>query len=398
MQEEKMKYKAGLLLFLLSAVVLVFNLANGTIQKPSEAVSEVKPLRTSTPAKIILNNEPKGTAADTSILVKSLKDVFTNREENAVFKKNSFEIEKKVFLTGERSVLAEDYIKVFSAVSKAGAAPVAIPLKAKKTIIKPNPLVLMVSVGEKESIESLGFDNGMEISFVGQIRQNDNKSPLGETAILIVADTAGGYTLNGRKFLPNALKTEIQNRFRSKPKDRKIIFAEVGSTANYGFLEEIAQIASDAAAAKVYFVTQNSSFKEKDISFSVSQAWFKDDDVDNESGPVLVFRGPDESRLTIDLSDELLEEDPSGEIKREYESLLKAKVKYKELRMLEIGGVPGLLKVDGDDSGWIGWQGFRKKNGKFQFVSISLSSPKNEFNHRRYELLNILHSIKFADS
>lgn len=389
--------------FLLGAIVLALCLTNCTVQKQVEAVSKTEPTAASTPAKVTLNNEPHGTTADTTPLLRRLKDVFKEREENGVFKKDSFEIEKKVFLTGEPSARAEHFIKVFSAISKAGGAPIEIPLKAKKTILKPNPLTLVVYVGEKKPSELLEIGNGMEISFVGQMRQKDNKFPLGETAILMAADKAGGYTLNGKKVLPNALITELQNRFRGKAKGNKTVFAEIGSDSNYGFMEEIARVAFDAGV-KVYFVTENSNFNGHDITFSLSQAWFKDDEVavgtdEDKFGSEIVFRGPDFSQLTIYIDNELKEINPSVEVKGSYEAMLKeiGKEYFKELKIAEIDGMPGVLsKVENDDYGRILWVGYRKKDGKFQYISISLSSPASEFRHRRYEFLNILNSIKFT--
>lgn len=70
---------------------------------------------------LTLNNEEMGKLSDMSALVKFLKDVYRQREDNGVFRENSNEIEKTVFIKVPLTGKADDLIKIARALAEAGA-------------------------------------------------------------------------------------------------------------------------------------------------------------------------------------------------------------------------------------------------------------------------------------
>ncbi len=112
------------------------------------------------PLNITFNNENYGTTADTSVLVKKLEEIFEDRGKTGVFKGESNEIEKTVYLQGDRSAPAEEIAKLFGAMNASGASPILIPVlisnpvQKEEIASKPNPLILRVyaSSGKAEMV------------------------------------------------------------------------------------------------------------------------------------------------------------------------------------------------------------------------------------------------------
>ena len=74
--------------------------------------------------RLTLNGEAMGSLSDTSRLITFLKDVFRQRTENGVFRENSHEIEKTVFIKMSLAASAGDLIKIGKALEEAGADPI----------------------------------------------------------------------------------------------------------------------------------------------------------------------------------------------------------------------------------------------------------------------------------
>lgn len=70
---------------------------------------------------LTLNNEEMGKLSDTSALVKFLKDIFRQRADNGVFRENTYDIEKTVFIKMPPTGKATDLIKIAKALDEAGA-------------------------------------------------------------------------------------------------------------------------------------------------------------------------------------------------------------------------------------------------------------------------------------
>lgn len=77
---------------------------------------------------ITLNNEPFGDVSDTEKLNNKLAEIFRERTNNGVFRENSNEIEKTIFIKSPKSVRYGDVVKVIDAAKAAGAAPIGLQI------------------------------------------------------------------------------------------------------------------------------------------------------------------------------------------------------------------------------------------------------------------------------
>jgi len=78
--------------------------------------------------KLRLNQDDMGNVADSSGLTNKLSEVFKIREQSGVFRENTNEIEKTVFIKAPRSVKYGEVAKVVDAVKFAGAQPVGLQI------------------------------------------------------------------------------------------------------------------------------------------------------------------------------------------------------------------------------------------------------------------------------
>lgn len=77
---------------------------------------------------ITLNNEPFGDVSDTEKLNTKLAEIFRERTNNGVFRENSNEIEKTIFIKSPKSVRYGDVVKVIDAAKAAGASPIGLQI------------------------------------------------------------------------------------------------------------------------------------------------------------------------------------------------------------------------------------------------------------------------------
>ena len=75
---------------------------------------------------IMLNNDPFGDVSDTEKLSNRLREIFKERENNGVFRENTNEVEKTVFIKSPKSVRYGDVIKVIDAAKTVGASPIGL--------------------------------------------------------------------------------------------------------------------------------------------------------------------------------------------------------------------------------------------------------------------------------
>ncbi|HEV8592110.1 MAG TPA: biopolymer transporter ExbD [Pyrinomonadaceae bacterium] len=78
--------------------------------------------------EIQLNNENAGSVDDPTVLNAKLTDIFTQRTNNGVFRENSNEIEKTIFIKSPTTVKYGDVVKVIDAAKLAGAQPIGLQI------------------------------------------------------------------------------------------------------------------------------------------------------------------------------------------------------------------------------------------------------------------------------
>ena len=77
---------------------------------------------------ISLNNEAAGSVDDPAALTAKLTDIFTQRTNNGVFRENSNEVEKTIFIKSPTLVKYGDVVKVIDAAKQAGASPIGLQI------------------------------------------------------------------------------------------------------------------------------------------------------------------------------------------------------------------------------------------------------------------------------
>lgn len=77
---------------------------------------------------ITLNNETFGDVSDTEKLHNKLAEIFKERENNGVFRENTNEVEKTIFIKSPKSVRYGDVVKVIDAAKDAGATPIGLQI------------------------------------------------------------------------------------------------------------------------------------------------------------------------------------------------------------------------------------------------------------------------------
>jgi biopolymer transport protein ExbD len=77
---------------------------------------------------IQLNNGGAGSVDDPSSLTSQLSEIFEQRTTNGVFRENTNEIEKTIFIKSPKSVRYGDVVKVIDAAKLAGASPIGLQI------------------------------------------------------------------------------------------------------------------------------------------------------------------------------------------------------------------------------------------------------------------------------
>jgi biopolymer transport protein ExbD len=75
-----------------------------------------------------LNNESAGSVDDPTELTAKLTDIFNQRTTNGVFRENSNEVEKTIFIKSPTLVKYGDVVKVIDAAKMAGASPIGLQI------------------------------------------------------------------------------------------------------------------------------------------------------------------------------------------------------------------------------------------------------------------------------
>lgn len=77
---------------------------------------------------ISLNNESAGTVDDPTALTAKLTDIFNQRTTNGVFRENTNEVEKTIFIKSPKLAKYGDVVKVIDAAKMAGASPIGLQI------------------------------------------------------------------------------------------------------------------------------------------------------------------------------------------------------------------------------------------------------------------------------
>lgn len=81
-----------------------------------------------TSKKVTLNKEDAGDVGDASLLTTKLTTIFRDRETNGVFRPNTNEVEKTVFIKAPKNLNYGSVVRVIDAAKQAGAEPVGLQI------------------------------------------------------------------------------------------------------------------------------------------------------------------------------------------------------------------------------------------------------------------------------
>jgi biopolymer transport protein ExbD len=90
---------------------------------PLTIVAQLRP-----DGRLLLNGDDEAKISDTQKLEEHLQDIFRQREANGVFRPNTDEIEKTVFLKASKSAKYIDVLKLLTALRRSGAQPIGMQL------------------------------------------------------------------------------------------------------------------------------------------------------------------------------------------------------------------------------------------------------------------------------
>jgi biopolymer transport protein ExbD len=101
--------------------------------EPKDQIGEPNPLTLVVTVKsdltLEINNQKNyGNTVETDKAIAKLTEIFAQREENGVFRRNSNEVEKTVFIKAPRTLPYGQVAKVVDAVKVAGASPIGLQI------------------------------------------------------------------------------------------------------------------------------------------------------------------------------------------------------------------------------------------------------------------------------
>ena len=267
-----MGYETGVLvrrILHVAAVILLMTFGNACAQHPSQQSASPTPgesTKVQTPkegikpktsnAKIQLNGEDMGTTNDTSVLGKFLKNVIRMRDEQTVTRYGTDEIEKTVFVRAGRSIKLDEFFKVVTAISEAGASPVQLPIEVERLNDEyPSKLTLLVDIGNPEFPKEIS--RGIDLHLGGPLNRSDKDAFMRESlAVLITRE--GTYAVGETAVLGPALGNALKAAYKELPEGRSRainLILESDSEISYGSLAEVADAAFKAGAPELYIVT-----------------------------------------------------------------------------------------------------------------------------------------------
>ncbi len=228
---------------------------------PSSASKTLKAPATASKAKIRLNNEDFGTTGYSSVLIDKLQEIFKNRLDNGDFKEGGNEVEKTVFICIDSSLKVSEISETVSSIQFT-ASPLRLANEPGKTtknkIVKPNPLLLVVTIGDLDfdiPAETDGIDLWLELTAFkkgeGLVVPNEG------TLVEILRE--GEYIIDGKPVAKSALR----NRFEAYYKDWRddpglktvtVYLENNAEEISFGSVATVARAAFDAGVKRLCLI------------------------------------------------------------------------------------------------------------------------------------------------
>lgn len=249
-------------LVVLSCVVAVSGCGQHQSRASSAPTASAQKTAAASPVPVLLNTEETGTTADLSKLSERLAGIFRERKRNYAYKPGTTEVEETVFIKADDSLKLGDVIKVMKAVQDAGASPTSLPIEVdfdKAPNIKPNPLTLVVTIGQPPRSDAEHFREivgGIEIGLAPlTIKRSEIESP--QKGGMDAEITKDGAYLVGEQPTDNARLRDALKAILRQPNHRKSVNVLVGNQSEtaYGSFAAFARAAFDAGAEELTLFT-----------------------------------------------------------------------------------------------------------------------------------------------
>ncbi len=222
----------------------------------SAPVVQSQPPQASPPAKVFLNGEPLGTTDDTAKLGERLASLFAERKKSSLHRPGTSDVEATVYVEAEDTLKLSEFFQVVGALKRAGADPVLIPTRFSQGRDLPNPLTLLVTVGDLKVAPPKPPAGGIAVGVANVPAKPDNAQPSADDLTDIVMSHEGEYLLGGRTLKRADLSAALKALPRKVDGGEAVgVRVENEGQISYGSLAALAQAASAAGAKKLLLLS-----------------------------------------------------------------------------------------------------------------------------------------------
>lgn len=198
-----------------------------------------------------------GTTNDPSQLTQLLTNVFKGRREQFTFKPGTTDVETDVFLKAEPSTGIPEVLQIVDVIRQAGSLAVLLPIElnldeAKR--VKPNPLTLLVTIGERDPAQTF-FVDGIELIHGPEVPHAD-KDTLPKEFVAVFVPKDGEYVVGEKRLTQPTLANELKSRAKQlKESKRLYLIIDGDGDVRYQSLREAALAAHAVGAKEIYIIT-----------------------------------------------------------------------------------------------------------------------------------------------
>jgi len=241
--------------FLVAASII--GCGRGSAVSPSQSNNSNPTPQQTANSKLSLNQQQLGTTADTAPLSKFLSEVMKNRRDQHVAKPGTGEIERTIYVDAESSIGVGEVIKVIEVAKDAGASPVLLPMIVdfdQAGDIKPNPLTLLLKIGEPERKGIIR--SGIEL-LIGPTISRSESDTIPKQFVVVKVANDGEYRIDQTVIRKESLSNELKTRLKTTEDKRVCFVFGVNDDVRYRSLSGVANAAIAAGASEIYLIALN---------------------------------------------------------------------------------------------------------------------------------------------
>ena len=207
-------------------------------------------------SKIKLNQDEMGTTDDPSRLTTLLSRLFKQRQEQRAFRPGTIEVYSDVYLKAEPSTGIPEVLKMVDVIKQVGGYPVLVPMEVpfdEAKGLKPNPLTLLVTIGERDPVLKAIVD-GVEL-INGPVVPHAEKDTLPKEFVVVFVPKDGEYVVGEKPVAQAALANELKSRSKDLAETKRVyLIVDGDGDVRYRSLSEVAYAAHSAGAKEIYII------------------------------------------------------------------------------------------------------------------------------------------------